>query len=82
MKKLFILTTFLSSLMMSSMAHAEWTRVTEDSKGDIYYVDFERTKKHNGKYDERLSLFWANRKSSSESSRQELKDEQDPKKFA
>ena len=35
-----------------------------------------------GKYQERLDLFWANRKSSSESLRQELKDEQDPKKFA
>ena len=35
-----------------------------------------------GKYEERLSLFWANRKSSSQSLRQELKDEQDPKKFA
>ena len=35
-----------------------------------------------GKYQERLDLFWANRESSSESLRQELKNEQDPKKFA
>ena len=43
----------------------------------IFYTDHEY-----GKYEERLGLFWANRKSSSELLRQELKNEQDPKKFA
>ena len=49
MRKLFILTTFICSLMMSSMAHAEWTKVTENDTGDSSYVDFERIRKHNGK---------------------------------
>ena len=35
-----------------------------------------------GKYEERLRMFWTNRESSSESLRQKLRDEQDPKKFA
>ena len=49
MKKLLILTTFLSSFMMSSVAHAEWTKVSESVKGDIGYVDLGRIKKHDGK---------------------------------
>lgn len=35
-----------------------------------------------GKYENRLRMFWANRESNEESLRQELKDEQDPRKFA
>jgi hypothetical protein len=34
---------------MSSVAYAEWTKVTENMRGDIAYVDFERIKKHDGK---------------------------------
>lgn len=49
MKKLLIITTFLSSLIMSSVAHAEWTKVAENKSGDIFYVDFERIKKRDGK---------------------------------
>ena len=50
MRKLFILTTFLSSLMMSSVAHAEWTLVVTDITNKAsFYVDLERTRKHDGK---------------------------------
>ena len=40
MRKLFILIIFISSLMVSSMAHAEWTKVSTHSTGDVLYVDF------------------------------------------
>ena len=49
MKKLLILTTFLSSLLMSSVAYAEWAKVSKSDTGDSYYVDFERIKKHDAK---------------------------------
>ena len=49
MKKLLILTTFLSSLIITSLANAEWTKVTKRSDGGTYYVDFERTSRHDGK---------------------------------
>ena len=49
MKKLLILTIFLSSLIMSSVAYAKWTEVSKNVSGDTYYVDFERIKKHDGK---------------------------------
>jgi hypothetical protein len=48
MKKLLILTTFLS-LIMTSMAHAKWTKVAENVNGYTYYVDLEGIKKHDGK---------------------------------
>jgi len=53
MKKLLILVTLISSLMMPSLAHAKWTKVAENVKGDTYYVDFERIKKHEG-----LVYYW------------------------
>ena len=49
MKKLLILTTFLSSLIMSSVAYAKWTEVGKSVNGTTYYIDFERIKKHDGK---------------------------------
>ena len=49
MKKLLIITTFLSSMIMSSVAYAEWTKVVENVSGVTFYVDLERIKKHNGK---------------------------------
>jgi len=55
MKKLLILTAFLSSLIMTSVANAEWTAVGESkTAGDTYYVDFERIKKQDGKV-----YYWA-----------------------
>ena len=48
MKKLLILTTFLSSLMMTSVANAEWTKVAGNVNAS-FYLDFERVRKHDGK---------------------------------
>ncbi len=53
MRKLFILTIFISSLMISSMAHAEWTRVDLPNEtdlqaklagylGEAYYIDLNK----------------------------------------
>ena len=49
MKQLLIITIFLSSMMMSSVAYSKWTEVAKNVDGDTYYVDFERIKKHDGK---------------------------------
>ena len=48
MKKLLILTTFLSSLIMTSVANAEWTKVAGNVNAS-FYLDFERVRKHDGK---------------------------------
>ena len=48
MKKLLILVTFISSMIMSSVAHAEWTKVSKNIRGMTFYVDFERIRKHGG----------------------------------
>ena len=34
--------------MLSSVAHAEWTKVVNRVNGDSYYVDFKRVSKHKG----------------------------------
>jgi len=34
--------------MFSSTSFAEWTMVTKGVKGDTFYVDFERIRKHDG----------------------------------
>jgi len=34
--------------MFSSTSFAEWTKVSEDTKGNTYYVDFERIRKYDG----------------------------------
>jgi hypothetical protein len=49
MRKLFILTTFICSFMMSSVANAEWTKITASRTGDTHYVDFDRIKRHDDK---------------------------------
>ena len=43
-----ILYTIILSLLFSSSAFAEWTKVNTNVRGDIYYVDFERIRKHDG----------------------------------
>ena len=49
MRKLtLILTTLIFSLMFSSTSFAEWKEVTENVNGRIFYVDFERIRKHGG----------------------------------
>jgi hypothetical protein len=35
---------------MTSIAHAEWTKVNNSVNGDTIYVDLERIKKHDGKF--------------------------------
>ena len=48
MKKLLILTTFLSSLIVSSVANAKWTKIST-MFGNTFYVNLEKIKKHEGK---------------------------------
>ena len=59
MKPLLIITTiFLSSLMMASVANAKWAEVARSFDGNIFYVDLERIRKHDGKvYFWRLSNY-------------------------
>ena len=35
-------------MMFPSASYAEWTKVAESEKGDNFYVDFERIRKHGG----------------------------------
>ena len=53
MQKLLILPIFLSSLLMSSVAKAEWTEVREGLSGNYNYVDLESIKKQ-----DRKVFFW------------------------
>jgi hypothetical protein len=49
MRKLTILFILLvSTVMFSSPSYAGWTKVSEGVRGDIFYVDFERIRKHGG----------------------------------
>ena len=49
MKKLTLIFTLLvSTTMFSSLSYAQWTKVGENVSEDIYYVDFERKRKHDG----------------------------------
>ena len=52
MKKLFILTTLIFTVLFSTPSYSEWTEVGEGSgssnSGDTFYVDFERIRKHGG----------------------------------
>ena len=48
MKKLALLATLLFSVMFSSASYAEWTKVDADTKGNTFYVDFERIRKVDG----------------------------------
>ncbi len=46
MKKL--ITTLTLLLMFSSPSYAEWERVTKNTDGDTFYVDFDRIRKVDG----------------------------------
>ena len=49
MKKLLLIFTLLfSTLMFSTPSYAEWTKVGTSVRGDNFYVDFERIRKHDG----------------------------------
>lgn len=54
MKKLLILVTLISSFMISSVAHADWTKVSENMMGAIFYIDLERIRKRDGRV-----YYWA-----------------------
>ena len=45
---LLLTTLIFFSVMSSSTSFAGWTKVSENVRGDTYYVDFERIKKHDG----------------------------------
>ena len=47
MRKLTLI-TLVFTLMFSSTSFAEWTKVGESVKGNTFYVDFERIRKHGG----------------------------------
>ena len=49
MKKLLVLPIIFLSLVMSSVAYAEWILVTTDKLLTNYYVDYKRIRKHDGK---------------------------------
>ena len=49
MKKLLLISTLLfSTLMFSTPSYGEWTKVSKNLGGTIFYVDFERIRKHGG----------------------------------
>ena len=48
LRTILILTTLIFSVMFSSTSFAEWRKVSENVNGTIYYVDFERIRKHGG----------------------------------
>ena len=43
-----ILYTIILSFLFSSSVSADWTKVSTNTMGDIYYLDFERIRKHDG----------------------------------
>ena len=49
MRKLFALSLLMVSLMFAtSPAHAEWTKFGENVAGSVYYIDYERIRRHSG----------------------------------
>jgi hypothetical protein len=48
MRNLTILLALIFTVTFSSPSFAEWTKVRKNVNGDIYYVDFERIRKHDG----------------------------------
>ena len=43
-----IFTLLFSTLVFSSLSYADWTRVSRNTVGDTFYVDFDRIRKHDG----------------------------------
>ena len=48
MHRVTLILTFLLSLMFSSPSYSEWTKVSENVIGWVFYVDFERIRKVDG----------------------------------
>ena len=44
----FIYTLIFSTVMFSSISYADWSEMSRGVDGDIFYVDFERIKRHKG----------------------------------
>jgi hypothetical protein len=51
---LLIFTLLFSTVMFSSTSFAGWTKVSQNVRGDTFYVDFERIRKHDG-----FVYFWS-----------------------
>jgi len=49
MKQLLILITLMSSLIMSSVAYADWTKVLTENGNNIY-ADYDKVRERNGNY--------------------------------
>ena len=47
-KSLLTFTLLFSVTLFSSASYAEWTKASEDVKGNTSYLDFERVRKHDG----------------------------------
>lgn len=45
---LLIFTLLVSTLMFSTPSYGEWTKLFKTVNGNIFYVDFERIRKHDG----------------------------------
>ena len=48
MKKLFFIPILLFTLIFSSNAYSKWTKVTETTDGNQYYLDYDRIRKVDG----------------------------------
>ena len=48
MHRVTLILTFLLSLMFSSPSYSDWTKVSDNVRGDNFYVDFERIRKVDG----------------------------------
>ena len=48
MKTLLTIFTLVFTVMFSSTSFAEWTKTTENVNKTVFYVDFERIRKHDG----------------------------------
>ena len=48
MKSLLTIFTLVFTVIFSSPSFAKWEKVTEDTMGNTFYVDFERIRKHGG----------------------------------
>ena len=48
MKHLLNIFTLIFTVMFSSTSFAEWTKVVQNVSGDVFYVDFDRIRKHDG----------------------------------
>jgi hypothetical protein len=46
--KTLILILLFSTVMFSSPSYAEWTKADKNESGEVFYVDYERMRKHDG----------------------------------